>query len=157
MVVVTMYCFCSHVSLAFSIVIAKLAVQGYTYLALLVDNQYFQTIVSSSIQFLYKMTIQPLFCFDKKILSGKTIVSNTERNRKTLLTNLSLNRSSNRTSFGKKRVVNRGIHYFGSYSMNNTQLAEGFYSLYHSLHHSTPLSDIDFESLLLSTASNQSV
>ena len=35
-------------------------------------------------------------------------------------------------------------------------LAEGFYSPYRSLHH-TPLSDINFESLLFSTDSNQSV
>ena len=35
-------------------------------------------------------------------------------------------------------------------------LAEGFYSPYRSLHH-TPLFDIDFESLLFSTVSKQSV
>ena len=38
---------------------------------------------------------------------------------------------------------------------NPLPLAVGFYSFYRSLHY-TPLSDIDFESLLFSTISNQS-
>ena len=60
-------------------------------------------------------------------------------------------RSISKILYNCKLSLSLKIFYFSVLS-----LAEGFYSLYRSLHH-TPLSDINFESLLFSTVSNQSV